>query len=457
MPICIAGMHRSGTSMIASLLQNAGVYLGEESDFFAAKEDENADGFWEHFGFYALNERLLLHLHAGWDAPWIPEGWDTRQDLEPFREEAHLLVERMGRFTAVKGFWGWKDPRNSITIPFWRSILPDVQVLICVRNPVEVVASLSKRNNLSLAASARLWLRYYESLLTHVPRSKRVITHYENYFEHFEQEFGCVCNALGLPVDQARIDQARARTKPELRHNRATHQELCSGDFTSELIQMYDCLLKEAGETFIPKVKEADPALNGALVDFAKSRFNAETARREETIRRLILENSSLKEKLAGFEEKLNEFAERMDVAEMEHFTQLESWTAMVKKAFETHRLVVSKQTQLHTLQQEVKQSQRDEKSAMLHWVRHSKLVNFLYRRPKKFLKAGKRLCLQRDLSHAMADNLGALMKVADVIRRRYALKVGGVVPPGLEGCSTEKSPVDISKLATRLRLRAAK
>ncbi len=93
--ICIAGMHRSGTSMVAGVLNSAGVYLGEEADFLEANEGENADGFWEHFGFYALNEKLLEQLRAGWDAPWIPEGWENREDLSPFREEASLLIDRM--------------------------------------------------------------------------------------------------------------------------------------------------------------------------------------------------------------------------------------------------------------------------------------------------------------------------------------------------------------------------
>ena len=196
MSICIAGMHRSGTSMIAGLLREMGIYLGDAADFLEAREGENADGFWEHFGFYALNERLLLHLRAGWDAPWVPHGWEAREDLAPFREEALLLADRMRGLAGGDGRWGWKDPRNSITIPFWRSLLPDAKVVICVRNPVEVAASLRKRNNLSEAASSRLWLQYYENLISHVPRGNRVVTLYENYFENYEQELGRLCGAL---------------------------------------------------------------------------------------------------------------------------------------------------------------------------------------------------------------------------------------------------------------------
>ena len=31
--VCIAGMHRSGTSMVAAILASGGLYLGGEDDF----------------------------------------------------------------------------------------------------------------------------------------------------------------------------------------------------------------------------------------------------------------------------------------------------------------------------------------------------------------------------------------------------------------------------------------
>ena len=46
----------------------------------------------------------------------------------------------------VKGYdhWGWKDPRNSLTLPFWKELLPNLKVVVCVRNPIEVIASLRR-------------------------------------------------------------------------------------------------------------------------------------------------------------------------------------------------------------------------------------------------------------------------------------------------------------------------
>jgi len=206
--------------MVAGVLAAAGVYLGVETDFLEAREGENADGFREHFGFNALNERLLEHLGAGWDPPRMAENWEARGDLEPFREEAVLLADRMGRSAGPGGHWGWKDPRSSITIPFWRSLLPDAKVVVCVRDPADVAASQRKRNNLSRAAAGRLWLAYYGSLLAHVPEFRRVVTHYEAYFENFDRAVERLCAGLGIPLDETKCARARACVKPALRHNR---------------------------------------------------------------------------------------------------------------------------------------------------------------------------------------------------------------------------------------------
>jgi len=59
--VCIAGMHRSGTSMVARLLSDCGVYLGSPQDLLPPQPD-NPKGYFEHKGMLALNEALLEHL-----------------------------------------------------------------------------------------------------------------------------------------------------------------------------------------------------------------------------------------------------------------------------------------------------------------------------------------------------------------------------------------------------------
>ncbi|MEM9043257.1 MAG: hypothetical protein AAGC81_01075 [Pseudomonadota bacterium] len=56
-----------------------------------------------------------------------------------------------------------KDPRICRLVPVYRSALSEktpVQAIITIRNPLEVIASLVKRNDMTKANAALLWLRY---------------------------------------------------------------------------------------------------------------------------------------------------------------------------------------------------------------------------------------------------------------------------------------------------------
>src|SRR5215813_13113765 len=66
--VCIAGMHRSGTSMVARLLNLAGVYLGREDELIPANQG-NPEGHWEHARLVEINDAILSELGGGWDCP----------------------------------------------------------------------------------------------------------------------------------------------------------------------------------------------------------------------------------------------------------------------------------------------------------------------------------------------------------------------------------------------------
>ncbi|HEX3619390.1 MAG TPA: hypothetical protein VHU16_03370, partial [Candidatus Udaeobacter sp.] len=153
--ICIAGAHRSGTSMVTRLLHRCGLELGPESDLMPPQAD-NPEGFWEHLGFVALNEELLNELGGAWDLPPKADENSTHARLDPLRMKARLLIER---FDSAK-VWGWKDPRNSLTLPFWQDLLQGLKTLIVVRNPLEVAYSMRERNGTSFSLGLRLWEIY---------------------------------------------------------------------------------------------------------------------------------------------------------------------------------------------------------------------------------------------------------------------------------------------------------
>ena len=141
---CITGAHRSGTSMVARLLHACRLDLGPESDLMPPAQD-NPDGFWENLRFVAMNDELLNELGGAWDLPPRSARFAEKR-FDALRGRAGLLVSAFSRSTT----WGWKDPRNSLTLPFWRTVVPKLRTIIVVRNPLEVAYSLQKRNGVSL-------------------------------------------------------------------------------------------------------------------------------------------------------------------------------------------------------------------------------------------------------------------------------------------------------------------
>ena len=122
---------------------------------------DNPEGFWEHLGFVALNEELLNELGGAWDLPPNADENFTHPRLDPLRMKARLLIEG---FDSAR-VWGWKDPRNSLTLPFWQDLLQGLKTLIVVRNPLEVAYSMRERNGTSFSLGLRLWEIYNRRLI----------------------------------------------------------------------------------------------------------------------------------------------------------------------------------------------------------------------------------------------------------------------------------------------------
>lgn len=235
--------------MITKLLNLCGLALGNAQKLIsgqAGQAGENADGFWEHYDFYSLNERLLISLGAGWDQPELEEGWEYSDKAAPFISEARYLLEKMRVETGNGPVWGWKDPRNSITLPFWKNLIPDLKVVVCLRDPIEVAQSLQKRNNLSFAASEKLWNKYYESILLNTTPQTRIVSHYAAYFQDASAELKRLINWANLPADENTINLAIPGSRIELRHHTRAPEDIDKANFSNYTLELYAYLCKEA-------------------------------------------------------------------------------------------------------------------------------------------------------------------------------------------------------------------
>jgi hypothetical protein len=156
MIVCVTGMHRSGTSLVASWLSHCGLSMLNGSAPTPAVGNPRGD--FEDKDLVKLHATALSRLDPG------SKGWKTcaRAFLgfaESEREQAVRLVrERNAKYSD----WGWKDPRTIHFLPAWRDIVPDLKVVVVWRSSTEVVDSLVRRG--SEAANGRYDITALESL-----------------------------------------------------------------------------------------------------------------------------------------------------------------------------------------------------------------------------------------------------------------------------------------------------
>jgi hypothetical protein len=140
--IMIAGMHRSGTSLLANMFHDAGLYLGSK---LMKGGFDNVKGHYEDLELLSIHENdlKLKKLH--------PNGLRLKHNTGLFFEQSSLndikkiLIDRKNLEV-----WGWKEPRSTLYIQEWKQILPDLKVVAIYRPANQVIDSLVRRNYKSI-------------------------------------------------------------------------------------------------------------------------------------------------------------------------------------------------------------------------------------------------------------------------------------------------------------------
>ena len=192
--------------MVANLLRRCGLVLGADEELVGASTS-NLAGHHEHRGFLNINEALLDSLGGAWkNPPDCDPGWEHSPVLNDLVRDAQLLLENFPNTLQ----WGWKEPRTTILLPFWKRLVPNLRFVICIRNPVEVAHSVAKRDGLSISGGAYLWNLYTQAAIRNTTGCPRVLTFYDDYFHCPREEVARVasfCN-LNVPADWSVIEQS---------------------------------------------------------------------------------------------------------------------------------------------------------------------------------------------------------------------------------------------------------
>lgn len=133
-------MHRSGTSLLAQVLDRAGIFMGEI-------KDHN----FEAMHFLSLNQQTLWAAETDWINPKVPDQkyWKALPGDVLFYEHFRTYGRLKQSLLRLKSpSWGWKDPRNTFTLPMWLKNYPNAKVIHIIRKGDDVAKSLAKRNTI---------------------------------------------------------------------------------------------------------------------------------------------------------------------------------------------------------------------------------------------------------------------------------------------------------------------
>ena len=278
--------------MLAQLLHESGLFLGSADELLGPNES-NQEGHFEHTGFLKINEALLRHFGGSWqDPPELKPGWER----DPGPQELILDARALLQTFSGKSPWGWKDPRTTILLPFWKSLIPHLRFVICIRNPLDVANSLRTRDRLSLEHGVILWNRYLRAAIEETHGYPRLMAFYDDFFLEGGEALDRLVHFCGLqtPNDPSGI---RSAIRGELRHHSSEMLHLMKDRSIPSECKLLYMGLRAISASEGPEAKGADHLLP-LLDEFCDARLLSQlqrelTERKSElfTLRKQIYED----------------------------------------------------------------------------------------------------------------------------------------------------------------------
>ncbi|WP_158798228.1 hypothetical protein [Pedobacter sp. L105] len=174
--LVIAGMHRSGTSLISQWLYRCGLNLG---DSLLGAAIGNIEGHFEDTDFLRFHEDTLAENNSS-TYGFIHE---SISNLSRYQKEK--LKGLVGFKSEMREQWGWKEPRTCLFLEHYREIIPDAYYLIIVRDFNATVSSLIHRDfkNMETKYLARNW--FSRQIWKNIRSARKERKLYENQSEFY--------------------------------------------------------------------------------------------------------------------------------------------------------------------------------------------------------------------------------------------------------------------------------
>ena len=348
--ILVVGMHRSGTSAVARVLNILGCDLPATLLSF---NPTNERGHWESRKIVSLNDELLASAGSSWhDWSLFNPQWYASPIADGFRERARTTLEDE---YGDSRFFVLKDPRICRLLPFWLDAVRDYDaepfIVSPIRNPLDVSTSLEARDGIDPSIGHLLWLRHVLDAEKSTRGFKRAWLRYDALLS---EPHGIV-DALGDALDiswprgismnaQVEVDEF---ISPNLRHHSGNDAKLLGNPRLSHWIKTSFGVLDrwtrgdvhDKDEEILDRIGSAfdaaTPAFSRALT--SSERALAERDERIEELGRALAERD---ERIEGLNQALAERDERI-----EGLYASKSWriTAPLRRIRRSSRLAITR------------------------------------------------------------------------------------------------------------------
>ncbi|HID98754.1 MAG TPA: glycosyltransferase [Thiotrichaceae bacterium] len=315
MQLIVLGMHRSGTSVVARLLNMMGAYFSPEKEI-VPPTTANPKGYWERWDILCLQEDLLKKgLGITWDNINQFKTSDITPEIQAeFEPKAREIVLGLDAHRP----WMMKDPRFCLLLPFWRPLL---EIPVCVyvhRSPVQVAQSLKKREDFSMMLGVALWEKYTLQGLANIADIPRILVSHEELMSNpiaavkklYQDLLDCEVQGLRLPSEK----EIRAFIEPKYFHE---HGDTC---LQNAYINHQQAILFEAFENASIFQLEPLPTLSEGAAEILQAyqeRFEIaqETSRLQEALetreQEIVERDTEIAKRNTEIAERDGEIAER--------------------------------------------------------------------------------------------------------------------------------------------------
>jgi O-antigen biosynthesis protein len=324
--IFVLGMHRSGTSALTRVVNLLGADL--PSNLMAANQANEA-GYFESNDLMIIHDQLLKSAGSDWqDWRAFNPDWYTSPAAPAFKERVLAVLRHDYSRSPL---FVIKDPRACRFFPFWRDVLEEFgaapAVAIPVRNPLEVMDSLRRRDGFPLAKAALLWLRHVIDAERATRDLPRAFVTYDALLSDWQRVIASLGAGLGVswPRRGAATDLEIERSlATQLRHHVAAPESLATRAEIVDWVKDAYAALVQLSSTPEHQASRARLDLVGAEFDKASAAFGVALLESERDIARHEAEGAELRARAEALEQRVGALSD-MEAAAARLSAELDS------------------------------------------------------------------------------------------------------------------------------------